>query len=244
MDLLQFFTLLLVVFGAGVIATFATFGFTALFLIPLSLMMPLPQAIAISGIVDLTNGISRGFFFRNKIDWRLVLYYGLPGIIFSLLGALLIKYIDRIVLEKAIGAVLVLYGIIKLYRGKVLSFGINKFILGVGGALTGFLAGSAGAGGALRSAFLSSYKLPVAQFIATTTLIEILVDTTRAISYVSTIQLDPPQVYLILSAIPVSFGAVWLGSRYAKNIPENTFRNILAILMIIFGLMYLLGTIK
>lgn len=237
-----FFTLiLLVVFIAAILATFATFGFTAMFLAILALFIPLPQAVAITGIVDFTNGLARGWFFKAQIDWKLVLWYGIPGIITSIIASFLVAQIDTKILERIIGLTLLIYGLYKLAAAnKAVAFTPRYSTLIAGGLLTGTLAGLVGAGGALRSAFLSSYALPVKQFIATVTLIEIMVDLGRTSGYVSTIQLSSQEWSLIILSIPISFLGVWFASKYAKRLSEKHFSILLSCFLILFGIKYFL----
>ncbi len=234
----RFYLFQLIVLASAVLATFSTFGFTALILIPLSLVLPLEQAIAISGIIDLTNGLSRGWFFKDKIDWKLVIFYGLPAIIFSFLASIVILNIDKELLKVLLGLTLVIYGILKL---SFINFSLptNKLLLSIGGGLSGILAGLFGAGGVFRTAFLSNYKLPTAQFIATVTLIEIMVDLSRTGGYISSIPLGFDQWVLVGVSIPVSFFGVYIASPFAKKLSTNQFKNLVSVMLMIFGLLYL-----
>jgi uncharacterized protein len=218
----RFYLFEIIVFLSAIMSTFSTFGFTALILLPLSLVFKLDQSIAISGIIDLFNGLTRGWFFRDKIDLRLVVYYGLPAIALALYGSLNIVNFDKSILQVMLGITLITYGIVKLkFHNFALPF--KKQLLVIGGLISGALAGIFGAGGIFGTAFLSNYKLPVAEFIATCTVIEILIDLSRASGYVSTIPINREQWILIGISIIVSYLGVYIAEPFAKHISEVQF---------------------
>jgi uncharacterized protein len=239
MSLTALLLFLIVVFVASMLTTFSTFGFTALILVPLSFIMPLPQAIAVSGIIDLANGLIRGGFFRNKIDIKLIILFGVPATFFSLIGSLFVSYISTEVFDFVLGVILICYGVMKLFLKELFLPAIPPILI-FGGSISGILAGLFGAGGVFRTLFLSNYSLQVASFIATTTLIENIVDIARVGGYLSSIQLDQYHWNLIIISIIVSFFGVWSVEKQVKKVSTVIFSRIVSIAFICYGVYFIL----
>jgi uncharacterized protein len=239
---LRFYIFQIIIIVSAILSTFSSFGFTALILLPLSIVFPLEQAIAISGIVDFFNGLTRGWFFKDKVDYKLIIYYGLPAIILAFITSFNVYNFDKKLFQTILGILLIIFGFLKLLFSNFYLPSKRSLLL-FGGVISGTLAGFFGAGGILRTAFLSNYKLPLVELIATCTLIEIFIDLSRAIGYITTIPLTQNQWILIFISVITSYLGVKFSTPYAKKISENQFKNIVSILIIIFGILYLIRVV-
>src|SRR5688500_15573562 len=75
---------------AEIIGIMAGFGSSTIFL-PLALLfVDFKTAIILVAIFHLFGNLSRIIFFRQGFDKRIILQFGVPSILFSLLGAFLI----------------------------------------------------------------------------------------------------------------------------------------------------------
>lgn len=92
------------------------------------------------------------------------------------------------------------------------------------GTLSGFLAGIAGTGGAIRGIALAAFRLPKNAFIATSAIIDLGVDVSRMIIYLSYGYVEKELFLLIPFLAGVSAVGSYIGKRLLKFMPERIFR--------------------
>ncbi|MBN1807234.1 MAG: sulfite exporter TauE/SafE family protein [Sedimentisphaerales bacterium] len=228
---------------AGFVGTLTGFG-TSTMMVPIMLSFyPFGQTLLFVGIIHMFGNIWKLLFFRKGIRCRLILSFGIPGIATAYLGARLVKLMfDKSpeILLQILGAFLICYVVYLFFKS---SFKIKPGLsAGVcGGALSGFLAGFFGIGGAVRGLFLTSFDLPKAVFIATAGAIALVIDTTRLTTYViDGVRLPHLLLWGLLLFVPVSF----LGAKIAKSvvdkIPQEHFRKVVAVFLLIIGIKLLI----
>jgi len=114
---MEILTIVLFTFVASVVGTATSFG-TSTFMIPvLGFFYPLNIALLFSGIIHWFGNIWRMLFFRSGKQWKLILTFGIPGIIASYLGAQLVPDISEVFLSRLLGIFFVLY-VIFLFKNK------------------------------------------------------------------------------------------------------------------------------
>jgi uncharacterized membrane protein YfcA len=105
------------------------------------------------------------------------------------------------------------------------------------GALTGFFAGIFGIGGEINAVALSAFNLEKAIYIATAGAISFMIDSTRIATYIKGgIVLEPSILSGFLIFIPVSLVGAMIGKRGVERIPQEKFRNVVAVFIFLFGL--------
>jgi uncharacterized membrane protein YfcA len=173
-----------IVFIASAVGTLTGFGVSTV-MIPVALLFyPLPQTLVFVGIIHWFGNIWKLVLFKGGIRWRLILGFGIPGIFASYLGAKLVLEAPQALLARLLGAFIVIY-VIYLFVNPHFKIKQSNTSAVCGGALSGFLAGIFGMGGAVRSLFLSAFNLPKSIYIATAGAIALFVDTTRLATYYS-----------------------------------------------------------
>src|ERR671918_709883 len=94
-------------FVAEIIGTMAGFGSSTIFL-PLALFfVDFETAIVLVAIFHLFGNIGRISFFRQGFDKRIILQFGVPSVLLSLLGAFLIGIIPQPTLKLILGIFLI-----------------------------------------------------------------------------------------------------------------------------------------
>ena len=225
---------------ATIIGTVTGFGTSTVMIPFLLLSYPLGQTLLLVGIIHLCGNLWKVILFGRDFQWKLVLSFGIPGIIASYIGASLIINTSQQIMSRILGAFLIAY-VIWLFINK--SFKVRKTIVTQisGGALSGFLAGIFGIGGAVRAAFLSAFNLPKAVYICTAGAIALFVDTTRLTKYlIDGIRLDQRILFALPLFIIISFISAYIAKRILKYIPQKYFRTIVAILLFIVALKLLI----
>ncbi len=228
---------------AAIVATLAGFGSSTI-LIPIALFfMNAKAAIFLVACFHLFSNTFKVRLFFKGIDFRTVLFFGLPSIIFAFLGAVWISVLPVHVIRNAIGIFLIVFSLYSFFRP---DFKLKQTDLTalLGGTLSGLLAGLIGLGGAIRSTFLVAFNLPKEVYIGTSALIAFVIDLTRIPTYFFT-GMAPENSYYPL--IPFLILSAFLGVKTGKlllgRVNQQTFRRIVLFMLLIVGIM-LLGVVS
>ena len=227
-------------FFASMVGTMTGFG-TSTIMIPVFLLFySLPQTLLFVGIIHWFGNLWKILLFRKGLNWRLILGFGLSGIIASFLGASLMFEISEEILKKILGGFLLAY-VIFLFLKPDFRLEKNEKNMITGGALSGFFAGIFGVGGAIRATFLTAFDLPKAMYLATAGSIALLIDSTRIITYVrGGARLEPILLWGMFFFIPASFLSAKIAKRILSHIPQKSFRLFITISLALIGLYFLI----
>ena len=153
-----FLIFLIAAFGAEVVATVAGFGSSTILVPVATFFFDIKTAIALVGLFHFFGVAVDGVIWRKYINWRIGILFSVLGVLTSFLGAYLVAYLPPQIILRLLGIFLVAYSVFSL-TGREIKLPKNDLaIIGAGG-LVGFLAGLVGTAGALRTAFLSTFKL-------------------------------------------------------------------------------------
>ena len=230
------------IFIAEIIGTITGFGSSTI-LIPIALFFfELKVAIALVAFAHLFGNIMRLVIFKRDINKEMFIYFGIPSIILTIVGATLLTIIAADILKIALGAVLILYSIISFKNP--ISLKQTKKIAVIGGSLSGFFAGLLGVGGAIRSTFMSSFKMNKESYIVTMAAIGMIIDLTRIPIYLSN-NFVPYSMYIY---IPIIFALAVVGTIIGKKVvfkmKEGVFRNIILIASSLAGIKFVYDGIR
>jgi uncharacterized membrane protein YfcA len=206
-------------------------------MIPVLLMfLPLPQTLLLVGIIHWFNDIWKILLFREGIRWRLFLAFGLPGIFTSFMGSSLSLKVPPEILSRVLGIFLIAYVLFIIFN-RNFKLSQRLYVAVSGGALTGFFAGIFGIGGEINAVALSAFNLEKAMYIATAGAISFMIDSTRIITYISGgIRLEPIILSGFLIFVPMSLIGAMIGKKGIEKIPQEKFRNVVAIFIFLLGL--------
>ena len=227
--------ILIVVFVASLIGTLTGFGLSTLMIPVLVLFYPMPETLLFVGAIHWVNDLWKLLLFRQGIRWPLILSFGIPGVVATILAARLLFSIPGATLARILGVFLIAYVIFLLTKS---AFQVRQSTVtgAIGGALSGFFAGMFGMGGAIRSLFLTAFNLPKAVYLATAGAIAIAIDTPRLGTYVwQGARLGPLLLWGMLLFIPASFLGANAGKRLVDKIPDRHFRKVIAVFLFIVG---------
>ncbi|MBD3272054.1 MAG: TSUP family transporter [Elusimicrobia bacterium] len=224
---------------SSMIGTITGFGLSTIMIPVMLLFYPIKITLLFVGIIHWWGDIWKLILFKKGADWKLILAFGIPGIIMSYVGASLFIAVDSLILKKLLGGFLLVY-MVYLFVQKTWQVKTNMVSGLIGGSLSGFFAGIFGVGGAIRSAFLAAYNLPKEVYLFTGAMIALCIDTARIIRYVSGgIILDSTQSILVLCLIPVSLIGAYGAKKILSFVPQERFRLIIAVFLGLIGLKYL-----
>lgn len=230
----------LLTFVANIFGTVSGFGVGTIMTPILLLFLPFSKTILLVCIIHWFHDIWKILFFRHGIDWKLFTYFGLPTIAASFIGALLVTPQQSQLLSSLLGLFLVSsVGVMCFIPYFALPYNWMSGL--IGGLLSGFFAGIFGIRGAVRSVFLAAFDLRKATFIGTTGAISFLLDSVRLTTYFTRgLHLDSYLYWAFFLFIPVSFFGAYIGKFIVGVIPQQHFRTVVSIFLLLVGIKLLL----
>lgn len=236
MDYLIFFILLALL--AEILGTVGGFG-SSLFFVPIAgFFLDFDSVLGITALFHLSSNISKIAIFRKGFDKKLIISFGIPAVIFVVVGAILSKYLDTKILQFSLAIFLVLMSaILLIFKNIVIKPTKSNAI--IGGALSGVTAGLLGTGGAIRGLTLAAFNLKMEVFIATSAVIDLGIDFSRSVVYVSNGYVHKHDLYLIPILLVVSLIGTFIGKKALSLFTDKQFKYIVLGLILLVGLVSL-----
>jgi uncharacterized membrane protein YfcA len=228
---------------AEIIGTMAGFGSSTIFL-PLALLfVDFKTAIILVSIFHLFGNLSRIIFFREGFDRRVILQFGVPSVLLSLLGAFLIGVLPHPVLKLILGIFLITTSASFLIKpGLKLPTNTGTFI--AGGSTTGFITALVGTGGALRATLLQGFNIEKVKYIATAATIALATDVTRIPVYILQGFLTQ-QYYLYLPILfVIALAGSFIGRKIVKKIDQEKFRKMVLVAIILVSIKFIIDGVQ
>src|SRR3990172_5831608 len=223
-------------FLAAILGTITGFGISTVMVPVVLLFLPLPETLLLVGVIHWFGDIWKMYFFKKGIDWKLLIYFGIPGVVAAFIGASLVLTLPERLLSQFVGAILSAYVIYLLLKP---SFRLKKSPLaaGLGGAGSGFLGGLTGVGGgALRAIVLTAFNVPKSTYIFTSGVLGALIDASRISIYLISGTKIPQLLFFgLFLFIPASFLGAEIAKKLVGKIPQKTFRNLIALFLFLLG---------
>ncbi|RAJ16410.1 sulfite exporter TauE/SafE family protein [Olleya aquimaris] len=226
---------------AEILGTVGGFGSSVFFVPVANFFFDFQSVLGITALFHLSSNIIKIGFFRKGIDKRVVLYLGIPAIIFVSLGAYLSQFFDPKILTYFLGGFLIILSLVFLIFRQLKIKDKNSNAV-IGGALSGLSAGLLGTGGAIRGITLSAFKMNKEKFIATSAVIDLGVDFSRSIVYYQNGYIHKHDLYLIPILIIVSIVGTYIGKKILNKISQDQFRNFVLILILLIGIASIIST--
>lgn len=240
---------------ASALTLYSGFGLGTILLPVFALFLPVPLAVAATGVVHLLNNLFKGGLLGRLADWPTVLKFGLPAIPAAVAGAWLLAWLGET--ERlfswtgfgrsfgptgaglTIGALMILFAVLELQRW-FQDLKAPPRLMPVGGLVTGFFGGLTGQQGAFRSIFLLRSGLTAKRFIATGTMIAVLVDLSRLAIYAAALpsagfDLAGREGQMVLVGTLAAFLGAYFASRHLEKITIGAIRYSVATLMLVIG---------
>ena len=229
-------------FISELIGTMAGFGSSTIFLPLASYFVDFKTALVLVAIFHLFGNISRIAFFRHGLDRRVLLLFGVPSFLLSLLGATLVGDLSQTILKLILGVFLISIAAAFLAKPK-LAFPTNTKWLVVGGGISGFIVGLIGTGGALRATFLTGLKIDKTKYIVTAAVIALGTDATRIPSYLSHGLLTEQYYYYIPILFAIALGGSFVGRKIVSRIDQEKFKKMVLIAIILASIKFIIDGI-
>ena len=222
---------------AEILGTVSGFGSSILFVPLASIFLDFKVVLGITAVFHVFSNLSKIYLFQKGIDKKIALKLGIPAVVSVIIGALLTHYIPQKQTEMGMNVLIFCLAIYLLFGGhkKIKQSDSNLYL---GGGISGFLAGLIGTGGAIRGLTLSAFHLPKDVFIATSALIDMGVDSSRAIIYIANGYFTREYIMYIPFLIGISIVGSYLGKQILKMVPEAVFH------YVVLGIILLMSAIQ
>jgi len=238
---MQILFLTLLTFVTAIVGTITGFGISTIMVPVVLLILPLPETLLLVGVIHWFGDLWKMLLFKHGVEKKLLIYFGIPGIIAASLGAILVVRIPEEIGQKIVGFILIIYVIFQHYKPKFeLIANTNTYIFG--GLFSGFLAGLTGVGGgALRAVVLMALNIPKEIYIFTSGVLGALIDASRISTYFfEGVTINHNLSWGFLAFIPASFLGAKVAKKVVNKIPQKEFRTIIIVFLLILGLKFIL----
>jgi uncharacterized membrane protein YfcA len=178
--------------------------------------------LGITAVFHVFSNLSKIVLFKKGINKEIAIKLGIPAVLFVVLGAYLTQVIPLKEIELSMN-LLILGLTLFLISGAGKKIQQTNFNLYTGGVISGFLAGLIGTGGAIRGITLAAFGLEKDVFIATSALIDLGVDSSRAVVYILQGYFLQEHLILIPFLVVIAVVGSYLGKRVLAYIPEKYF---------------------
>lgn len=226
---------LLLALVAEIVGTIGGFG-SSVFFVPIgNFYFDFYSVLGMTAIFHLSSNLSKIWLFKKGLDKKLLLYIGLPSVVFVILGGFLSKYVNSGALEIVLGVFLVVFSLVFLIKSEIIVLP-NKKNAVVGGTLSGFSAGLLGTGGAIRGLTMAAFNLDKNAFIATSAFIDFMIDFSRTFVYYENGYIGKQELTYLPFLFVIGLVGTYLGKRILYHIPQDKFRKLSLLFILLIGL--------
>ncbi len=230
---------LLLALLAEILGTIGGFG-SSVFFVPLgNFYFDFYSVLGLTAIFHLSSNLSKIFLFKKGLNKFLILYLGIPSVLFVILGGFLSKLLDTFYLELLLGIFLLsLSGLFLIKKELIIDPSKKNSLLG--GVISGFSAGLLGTGGALRGLTMAAFNMEKSVFIATSAFIDFMIDFTRTFVYYKNGYIHDHDLKYVPFLLVIGILGTYIGKRILKYIPQSKFKKLSLILILVIGIITLI----
>jgi uncharacterized protein len=222
------------------LGTLVTFGSSSFFVPIATILYGTTATLALVSLLHVTSNMFKIFVFSKGLSWKIVIYFGIPAILFTGAGAVLSKYLPDNYAKLLLGVVILLGVVLEIFASKLKIFMSQKMFF-AGGAMSGFMTGLVGTGGAIRGIFLLMLNVDKDVMIASSSFVDFWEDLLRMYIYWRNGNFTPEiwaqWPYLFAGAII----AVGLAKLVIDKISKETLRIIVIIALVTMALFYIVS---
>ncbi len=219
---------------AEIIGTVGGFG-SSVFFVPLgNFYFDFYSVLGLTAIFHLSSNLSKIFLFKKGLDKRLLLYIGIPSVLFVIIGGLTSKLLDTYFLEIFLGLFLVGLSLLFLIKSKIVFSANNKNAI-IGGSFSGFSAGLLGTGGAIRGLTMAAFNLEKSVFIATSAFIDFMIDFSRTFVYYNNGYIHKHDLKYVPFLLVIGLLGSFIGKKILAYIPQSRFRRLSLYFILFIG---------
>lgn len=227
---------------AGMLSSSIGFGGGLLLLPVVTAFYGIEVAVPVCTIAQLLSNASRSIFGWKDIEWKKTLWFLLPSIPLTALGAYGFSVAPKNIMTCVVGVALILFAVRKL-RGK-LRFPQGPLTMFVGGSVTGFINGMLGISGPLSSAVFLSLDLTPVSYIASEATAATVMHVVKIIIYG---KLNLVNASVLTTGLSIAMAMIignYLAMRFIKNVDRKKYQKVVACCMIVLSLFLIISSAR
>ncbi len=237
---MQYAAFFLLALACEILGTVAGFGSSVFFIPAAQFFYNVKLVLAITSLFHIFSNTTKVLMFYKHLNLNLTMLYGLPSLIFTVLGASFAVFAVDYYLDVALGTFLFVFSIMLLLNPDYRLPATNTNAIS-SGSVAGFLAGFMGTGGAIRGLSLAAFQLEKNCFIGTSAAIDFGVDLSRFVIYYSSGFWDNAFVGFIPLLILASVIGTYIGKIVVNLYSQETFRKMVLLLIGVIGFYMLMS---
>lgn len=220
---------------AEIIGTVGGFG-SSVFFVPLgNFYFDFYSVLGLTAIFHLSSNLSKIVLFKKGLNKKLLIYIGIPSILFVIVGGMTSKLLDTYFLEIFLGLFLVGMSLFFLIKSNVAIAPNSKNAI-IGGSFSGFSAGLLGTGGAIRGLTMAAFNLEKSVFIATSAFIDFMIDISRTFVYYNNGYIHKHDLKYVPFLLVIGLLGTFIGKKLLVYIPKSKFRRLSLYLILFIGM--------
>jgi hypothetical protein len=216
---------------AEIIGTVSGFGSSVLFIPLAALFFDFKTVLGITAVFHVFSNVFKIYLFRQGVDKFILFRLGIPAVVFVIVGAVLTDFVPVKYIEVGLSVMLLMVSFIMMFSQRFV-IQKTKMNLVLGGSISGFLAGLLGTGGAIRGMTLVAFELEKNSFVATSALIDLGVDASRAGVYIWNGYFAKEYLQLIPFLLVIAVLGSWIGKKILIKTSNENFRVIVLVVII------------
>jgi uncharacterized membrane protein YfcA len=230
-------------FICEIIGTVGGFGSSFIFVPLAQFFWSVHLVLALTSALHIFSNTAKLILFRKTINWKITLLMGIPSLLFTIIGAMLIKYVPATIAQWTLALLLIVFSGLLLIFSKFQLKPTNVNAI-VGGGLSGFFAGFTGTGGAIRGLSMAAFNLEKNFFVGTSAAIDFSVDVSRFFIYFKSGFFDKNYYGYIPLLIVASFVGSYIGKILLSKLEQQTFKTTVLLIISGIGVTMLFNLIK
>lgn len=224
---------------AEILGTVSGFGSSLLFVPIAALFFDFKIVLGITAVFHVFSNIAKIFLFKDGLDKNIAMKLGVPAVLGVIIGALLTDLLAQRTGEVLMSIVIVLLAVFLLISPSIKIKKSDRNLYS-GGAISGFLAGLIGTGGAIRGLTLIAFNLEKQIFITTSAWIDLGVDASRSVVYIWNGYFTSEHLSLIPFLIFISVLGSWLGKLILGYTSQKMFRIIVLVVISVVSILQII----
>lgn len=213
-------------FAAALISASLSVGGGYILFGAMTLIYPLPAAIALQSVLSYPSLVARGLAFRRDIEWRIVRPFSAGSVAGVAVGMRVFHAIPEAAQQFAVGCMLLVLAWLPL-RLRAMHGAPGMAMTGMLHAVTSSILGM----GAILQPVLLNAGLSPRQLVGTFATCLLLLEALRTAGYAMAGFDYAAHLPAILLAVAAGFAGTWMGRRLIGHVPERHFRLVLKLVI-------------
>lgn len=187
----------------------------------------------------LVSNVSRAWFSRQELDWKLLGYFAVGAVPGAALGALLYTQLSAVLIAKLLGVYLVSYVFLSFTKATWPKNAPLKAFIPVG-ALAGFVSAVVGGSGPIVVPWMLKYGLVKEAFLGTEAVASTIIHITKLVVWSSTNLIHLDDLILLAPLGVLMVAGSYFGKLLITRMDVRVFRTAMVFALGIIGIRFLL----